>query len=528
MKKNISFILLLLFIQSSVLSQTLTNSEIKEYIDAASNEIGLPIQIPGLGVVLKSMTAIGRTIWYTYEVPEGWYPSENPKQELINSLSAKSKKIYIDEGVDLLFNYVRNKSVVYKVIIPHNELETKLTSLGDYISYKSHAKAKGVNIKIKDPLAFEKLQGDRPNIVTKFYNKENNLLYLMKISEAPYFTSRTSFESEYSSKVDIESFAKDLTLSLDIEYVSSKSHKVDKYPSIEIVYDQLLELGNQSFSRRGVMWLIFYEDKFIYLKGSSDISDFERNYFVFLKITSSIVFEDQYNKASNNYVGDFQNFDLYVDQFFREIEHAGILKVRPSKVDIRLKPLDTSKDTYHAHGFSTGYDDDDIINITINKRSWNTFTKAQKYYLIFHELSHDVLNLDDLKFNEPNEKKIMYPSISAYKVLTMDDFIDNFNILLKNYKDRNEMVDDFENIILLISIRGFIILCLVFVLRFVYKKFHHKKNHIYWNWGIGVFTIAPQINQILHIWTDSQVVSLLSIGIYYFLHKYFIEVKKIG
>ena len=104
------------------------------------------------------------------------------------------------------------------------------------------------------------------------------------------------------------------------------------------------------------------------------------------------------------------------------------------------------------HGFSTGYDDDDVINITINKRSWNTFNKAQKYYLIFHEFSHDILNLDDLEFNEPNEKNIMYPSISAYKDLTMDDFINNFNSLLENYI--------LKHLIHFLKIRGS---CLLFV-----------------------------------------------------------------
>jgi|GEM_PF-954945 len=436
MNKNRLFSLFLfLFSQFPAFTQTLTNNEVKEYIEAASEEMGLPIEIPGSGVVMESMTVIGRTILYTYEVPMEWFPVENLKKELINSLSPKLKKLYANEEISLLYSYFRNKNLVAKAYIAHGELGTKteLTSLGDYISYKSHSKAKGVNIKIKDPLAFEKLEGDRPNIVAKFNNKDNNLVYLLQINEAPYFTSRTSFENEFLSLDDVENYAKDFTSRMDVIYVSSKLTKIDRYPAIEIVYDRLIEIGNQSLTTRSVTWFIAYEDKFIYLLGTSDISDFERNYYLFLKITNSIVFEDQYNNLSNNYVGDYQNFDLYVDQFFRELEQSGILKVRPKQVNIQLKSLDTSKDTYHMHGFSTGYDDDDVINITINKRSWNTFNKAQKYYLIFHELSHDVLNLDDLEFNEPNENNIMYPSISAYKDLTMDDFIDNFNLLLESY-----------------------------------------------------------------------------------------------
>ena len=85
------------------------------------------------------------------------------------------------------------------------------------------------------------------------------------------------------------------------------------------------------------------------------------------------------------------------------------------------------------HGFSTGFDNDDIIDITINKRSWNTFSKAE-VLSNFPWLAHDVLNLDDLDYNNPNEKNIMYPSIHSFKSLSMDDFIDNFNILLEEYK----------------------------------------------------------------------------------------------
>ena len=126
------------------------------------------------------------------------------------------------------------------------------------------------------------------------------------------------------------------------------------------------------------------------------------------------------------------------------MEASGILKVRPKQINIKLEALDESKKTYHIHGYSTGYNNDDVIEITINKRSWNTFSKAQKYYLIFHELSHDVLNLDDLESNNPNENSIMYPSIGAYKNLTMNDFIDNFNVLLEEYKlnNSNEINND--------------------------------------------------------------------------------------
>ena len=335
-----------------------------------------------------------------------------------------------------MYHYVRGQNIVSRAYIPSSELgeKTKLTNLGDYVSFRSHPKAKGVNIKVKQPIKFELLEGARPNIVAKFNNKENNLVYLVQINNFPYFISRTSISNELSSPSEIESFALEFISGFDAEYISSKLVEVDQYPAVEIIYEQPYEILDQKKHMRIVSWVIPYEDKLINLSGFSEGSTFEKNYYVFFNITNSVVFEDQYNNIDNNYVGDYENFEPYVDQFYRELEQSGIVKVRPKKINIRLESLDTSESTYHMHGFSTGFDNDDIIDITINKRSWNTFSKAQKYYLIFHELAHDVLNIDDLDYNNLNEKNIMYPSIHSFKSLSMDDFIDNFNLLLDEYK----------------------------------------------------------------------------------------------
>ena len=436
-------IILFVFLISSSLtfSQRLSNDEIKEFINQGSSEIDLPFRIPGTGITMVNMSTIARNILYTYEVDSDWMPPEKAKQEIINSISKKQKKLYVEQEINLIYNYLRNKGTVMKVLIMSHELgeKTKLTDLGDYVSFKSHPKAKGVNIKLKQPINFELLEGARPNIVSKFNNKENNLVYLIQINHFPYFISRTSISDELSSQSEVESFALEFISSLDAEYVSSKLVEVDQYPTIEIIYDQSIEVAGQKKQMRVVSWVIFYEDKLINLNGFSDGSNFDKNYYAFLNITNSVVFEDQYNNMDNNYVGDYENFEPYVDQFYRELEQSGIAKVRPKKINIRLESLDTSESTYHMHGFSIGFDNDDIIDITINKRSWNTFSKAQKYYLIFHELAHDVLNLDDLDYNNPNEKNIMYPSIHSFKSLSMDDFIDNFNNLLEDYKSS---VDD--------------------------------------------------------------------------------------
>jgi len=436
---KMKYIILFTFLISSSLmfSQRLSDEKLKESIEMVISKMDLPFEIPGTDVTMIDVTTVGRNILYTYEVGEYWYPAENGREQLIESLTDKEKKIYIEQEVGLMYHYVRDQSIVYRAYITSSELgeKTKLTDLGDYVSFKSHPKAKGVNIKVKQPISFEFIEGARPNVVAKFNNKENILTYIVHINYFPYFISRTSIKNELSSPSEVKSFALEFISDLDVEYVSSKLVAVDQYPAVEIIYDQPLEILEQKKQMRIVSWIIPYEDKLISLSGFSEESTFDKNYYVFFNITKSVIFEDQYNNIDNNYVGDYENFEPYIDQFYRELEQSGIVKVRPKKINIRLESLDTSENTYHMHGFSTGFDNDEIIDITINKRSWNTFSKAQKYYLIFHELAHDVLNLDDLDYNNPNEKNIMYPSIHSFKSLSMDDFIDNFNLLLEEYKE---------------------------------------------------------------------------------------------
>ena len=183
---------------------------------------------------------------------------------------------------------------------------------------------------------------------------------------------------------------------------------------------------------RSIARQIYYEDRVISINAGTEKDRFEKNKYVFYKITNSILFEDQYNYPGSERIYNNDNFLEFVEKFYRDINFFGIYKNRPREISIRLKPLDTFKGTNHYHGISFGYNDDSKIDIIINERSWNSFTKAQKHYLIYHELCHDVLNLDDLSVNT-DKNSIMYPSIHNFKDLDMDDFIVNFQMLMDKY-----------------------------------------------------------------------------------------------
>jgi hypothetical protein len=138
-----------------------------------------------------------------------------------------------------------------------------------------------------------------------------------------------------------------------------------------------------------------------------------------------------YNEiASSSYVGD-EDFNVYVDKFYRDISAYNIFPRRPSKLIIKFAKLDQIQDATHIHGISFGVNDDDKIEIYINPNTWKTFNKPKRYFLIYHELSHDILNLSDLDSTEENIGKLMYPSISNYEKISMDEFIESSHALFE-------------------------------------------------------------------------------------------------
>lgn len=45
-------------------------------------------------------------------------------------------------------------------------------------------------------------------------------------------------------------------------------------------------------------------------------------------------------------------------------------------------------------GIAIGMFNNTTVNVAINIRLWNTYTETQKRFLIYHELSHDVFNIE--------------------------------------------------------------------------------------------------------------------------------------
>ena len=104
---------------------------------------------------------------------------------------------------------------------------------------------------------------------------------------------------------------------------------------------------------------------------------------------------------------------------------------KPKLTTIKFSKLDQIENTTHIHALSYGANDDDIIEVYINPSTWIKFDKPMRYILMYHELSHDILNLDDLEATPWNEGKLMYPAISSYENKNMDDFIESAHALFE-------------------------------------------------------------------------------------------------
>lgn len=137
----------------------------------------------------------------------------------------------------------------------------------------------------------------------------------------------------------------------------------------------------------------------------------------------------------NSYDGEV-DFDIYVEKFYRDLEFYGIFPQKPTTSIIKFSKLDQLDNTTHIHGLSLGHNDDSRIEIYINPSSWQKFTKPMRYFLMYHELAHDVLNLDDLDNLPINKGKLMYPEVSSYEKKNMDDFIESFHALFEEYSKK--------------------------------------------------------------------------------------------
>lgn len=140
--------------------------------------------------------------------------------------------------------------------------------------------------------------------------------------------------------------------------------------------------------------------------------------------------ESVYDKIKSTAYDDPNvDFSMYVDKFYRDLDIYCHYPTRSQKMIIKFADIDKIKGVSNINAVSYGVGNDELIEIYVNPSFWKKARRAQKYWLMYHELSHDVLNIDDLDAVPENVGKLMYPQMGVMDVADMDEFIEAFNIL---------------------------------------------------------------------------------------------------
>jgi hypothetical protein len=291
---RITIYILIYFFSSSAFSQTFSETDINKLAVQVNRQIkGVVI---GNGIKAKGCLSLGRTLIYQYEVPDYWEAPSNIKEEIISNLkTAGAAKTYFLQNIDVDFYYYKGNSLAKKVSVKSTEFSTFNFQLGEYISIKDHPKAKEVNLKIKVPIGWEVKEGDRPNIVKKFVNEGNT--YLILIKDNVTFFSRKQMRESLQEDNFVKEFVQEASSFLKSSQVIDQSVvTIDTYPAVQFKVKGKMERSGLTFPVIMKCWVVFYEDKIIFLQAMGiDNPEFRALEQLYTLITNSVIFPEQYN-----------------------------------------------------------------------------------------------------------------------------------------------------------------------------------------------------------------------------------------
>lgn len=286
--------ILFCFFSFPLFSQPFSESDIKQLAIKVNRQIkGLDV---GNGIKAKGCLSLGRTLIYQYEVPEYWEAPNNIREEIISNLKiAGAAKTYFLQNIDVNFYYFKGNLIIKKVSFKSNEFSTFNFTLGEYMSIKDHPKAKEVNLKLKVPVGWEVKEGDRPNIVKKFVNGGNTYSILIKNNIS--FFSRKQIKETLQEEGYIEKFVQEqISFLKNPQVIEQSVITIDTYPAVQFKAKGKMDFAGITFPVVMKCWMVFYEDKFIFLQGMGiDNPEFRALDQLFTLITSSVIFPDQYN-----------------------------------------------------------------------------------------------------------------------------------------------------------------------------------------------------------------------------------------
>ena len=131
--------------------------------------------------------------------------------------------------------------------------------------------------------------------------------------------------------------------------------------------------------------------------------------------------EDSYTVGAYD-LKDVSTYDLakMIDVFLVDCKLNGI-KLQNNVIDVKFESLDDN-----TIGLSYAMNNDTLIKIRIDPQAWSESSTPKKWYLLYHELGHDVLNLE-----HGNGGKMMFNF--ADRGYSWSEFWEDKNYMINNY-----------------------------------------------------------------------------------------------
>ena len=168
----------------------------------------------------------------------------------------------------------------------------------------------------------------------------------------------------------------------------SVSESIEKEDDLEVVFKNL---SYQFFRKQMTFTIGLIVPDFFYKIKPKYYNSLLKNFSI-IQTLGSNEFIDEKKFIINNI--DIREVDTYrlknmIEVFFEDCKINNIYKKLPDKVYATFEPLDSP-----LLGISYGKDRDDIVFLKIDPERWSKASITQKWYLIYHELGHDVLNFE--------------------------------------------------------------------------------------------------------------------------------------
>ena len=144
------------------------------------------------------------------------------------------------------------------------------------------------------------------------------------------------------------------------------------------------------------------------------------------ELNSNKILEDMF-VVNNQNIKDINTYDLKaMINFFLDDCAENKIKILNQKISSSFSEIDKS-----TLAFSSGLGNDSEIIIVVDPVNWNTAAKTKKWYIMYHELGHDVFN-----FEHGQAGKMMFNF--ADRDYTWKEFLIDKKYMFDVYKNKNQ------------------------------------------------------------------------------------------